>query len=676
MRLTSFQITEFRSINDSGEISTQRITAILGRNESGKSNLLRALASLKPPGGIQPLSKIKDFPRHRRLSEWSEDTIAVRTKWELDAAERAELVKLCPRARDVTTVQVSRPYGATYIVDLPGLSPFGATAEQIQDLIAQAEPALEAGAAAVGDQAVAVAAAVAAWVGDVTPTADTDSWPARAAAAMEPLRTAFAAAGSALPNPAATPVAEIERLATELQKDPAAIVAAQNWILAKLPTFVFLDDFPQLNGHQHIGEFLARRGTPQETEADRNFAKLCRVAGINPDELQSLHQSGDHESRNQLVNRASAVVTSEVRRLWKDRPLKIRFNLDADHLDTLISDPNETYDVEVNLDERSRGFRWFFSFYIVLSADTQGGNAEGAILLLDEPGLFLHALSQADLLRHFDNDFKNQIVYTTHSPFMVPTQAIERVRTAQISQRQGTTVSNDPTGDARTLFPLQSALGYSISQSLFLGAHNLVVEGVTDYWILSSLAGFIADRGQGTRLDKKFTLTPAGGAQRVSYMVALLTSERLQVVVLFDDERQSRATSLELLKSKLIREDGIAWVTEAFADPKPAEADIEDVLDSDVFDALVREAYAEELSGKTLALNASIPRIAKRYEAAFADLGIEFFKTRPARLLLDKMGTAPDEIATPATIERFQRLFASLNKRLAKIVAKDAEPFA
>ena len=59
------------------------------------------------------------------------------------------------------------------------------------------------------------------------------------------------------------------------------------------------------------------------------------------------------------------------------------------------------------MDERSRGFRWFFSFYIVFAADTQGGDAEGAILLLDEPGLFLHALSQADLLRHFDNDFKN-----------------------------------------------------------------------------------------------------------------------------------------------------------------------------------------------------------------------------------------------------------------------------
>jgi hypothetical protein len=75
-------------------------------------------------------------------------------------------------------------------------------------------------------------------------------------------------------------------------------------------------------------------------------------------------------------------------------------------------------------------------------------------------------------------------------------------------------------------------------------------------------------------------------------------------------------------------------------------------------------------------LNSEIPRAAKRYEAALADLGIDFHKTRPARLLLDKMGSTPDTIATVATVDRFQRLFGSLNKRLAKIVAKDTEPFA
>ncbi|PJN92691.1 hypothetical protein CNY89_27470, partial [Amaricoccus sp. HAR-UPW-R2A-40] len=94
-----------------------------------------------------------------------------------------------------------------------------------------------------------------------------------------------------------------------------------------------------------------------------------------------------------------------------------------------------------------------------------------------------HARSQSDLLNHFKKDFDNQILYTTHSPFMVPTHALETIRTVSIAEDKGTTVTNDPTGDARTLFPIQAALGYDLAQSLFIGPNNLVVEGVTDYWI-------------------------------------------------------------------------------------------------------------------------------------------------------------------------------------------------
>ncbi|MGJ7583669.1 ATP-dependent nuclease, partial [Variovorax sp. RHLX14] len=178
-------------------------------------------------------------------------------------------------------------------------------------------------------------------------------------------------------------------------------------------------------------------------------------------QLQNLLEKNDQATRNQLANRAGSVVTAEIRRLWKDRPLKVRFNLDGQYLDTLVSDPNSAYDVEVNLDERSRGFQWFFSFYIAFFADTKGGRAEDAVLLLDEPGLHLHPHSQADLLAHFEKDFGNQIIYTTHSPFMVPTHRLDAVRTASLDETTGTTVSNAAQGDAATLFPLQAALALS-----------------------------------------------------------------------------------------------------------------------------------------------------------------------------------------------------------------------
>ena len=347
--------------------------------------------------------------------------------------------------------------------------------------------------------------------------------------------------------------------------------------------------------------------------------------------------------------------------------------MDANHLDTIISDPTSTYDVEVNLNERSRGFQWFFAFYITFSADTDGGQAENAIILLDEPGLYLHAKSQSDLPRHLESDFSNQIIYSTHSPFLVPTHALDSVRTVNIAEDIGTTVTNDPTGDARTLFPLQAALGYDLAQSLFVGPNNLIVEGVTDFWIMSAVSAYAAEKGR-TALSASLTLTPAGGAQKVSYMVALLTSESLNVLVLLDTERDSRATKEELLKARLIRDQNVVFVSEAFTTP-PGEADIEDMLDPTVYEELVLESYASELKGKRLKLNMNIPRVAKRIEAGLAELGIPFHKTRPTRLLLKKMASEPEKMLPTESLERFEALFALINSRLDKQVLRSVKPF-
>ena len=81
MKLESFRVRNFRSVFDSGVITTEKLTAILGRNESGKTNLLLALKSLNPAEGFGKLNDIKDFPRNRKLSECTPDTPVVDTTW-------------------------------------------------------------------------------------------------------------------------------------------------------------------------------------------------------------------------------------------------------------------------------------------------------------------------------------------------------------------------------------------------------------------------------------------------------------------------------------------------------------------------------------------------------------------------------------------------------------------
>lgn len=672
MRLESFRVRNYRSINDSGEIVVSRITALLGRNESGKSNLLRALHSLNPISGFETLRPIKDFPRHRRLEECTDDTSVLSTTWILDDDDKAALLEVLPRATEVSQVVIGRSYGKSRTVRFPELNAIPFDETDIKSKVKKVAAAVRA-AAQKQETPGTLDAAADAFEAAASATRLRDTWASQIVAVAKALRTALAGADADLTDKQEEVLSELEALAESIVGDKDAQQQARNWAIGAIPKFIYVDEYPELDGHQDISAYVQRKSQGLLEYSDQNFEKLCKVAGLDPDELQKLHGQNDHETRNQLANRASAVVTGEIKRLWKDRALKIRFNLDAHHIDTIISDPTSTYDVEINLNDRSRGFQWFFAFYITFSADTDGGHAENAVLLLDEPGLYLHAKSQSDLLHHLEADFSNQIIYSTHSPFMVPTHALDSVRTVNIAEEVGTTVTNDPTGDARTLFPLQAALGYDLAQSLFVGPNNLVVEGVTDFWIISAVSAYMSEKGR-TALSAALTMTPAGGAQKVSYMVALLTSEALNVLVLLDTERDSKVTKDELLKAKLIRDQNVVFVSEAFSS-QPNEADIEDLFDPVVYEALVREAYSKELKGKELKLNANIPRIAKRIEAGLADLEVPFHKTRPTRLFLKKMASEPENVLPEKSLEQFEALFALINGRLEKHVARDPKPF-
>lgn len=110
MKLQAFQVKNYRSINDSGLIELRSHTALVGRNESGKTNLLLALQSLNPPEGVKELSFEKDFPRDRPVGDFYPYIPVVHTQWELSEQERRELANIFPRGRDVMEVTVGRNY--------------------------------------------------------------------------------------------------------------------------------------------------------------------------------------------------------------------------------------------------------------------------------------------------------------------------------------------------------------------------------------------------------------------------------------------------------------------------------------------------------------------------------------------------------------------------------------
>lgn len=365
MKLIALRVQNYRSVNDSGEIEIRDRTALVGRNESGKTNLLLALCELCPPTRqFKELSFVKDFPRDRTRDEFTMDLPVAWTKWELSSTESQELTSVFPRAAGVTHVTVSRPYAARRDVEFIGLTPLTINMTFIESVIDKGETPFQYSLKAFEpEHQTALQQARTALLRSLRINSNNPfQWLESVKSALQEFQTSCSAASFVLPDDTSASLAELQAYLLETESDPSLYQNAKDWVLTSMPIFVFIDDYPVLPGHQNIVQYnQRRRDSNPMTDAETNFQKLLKVAGLDANELETL-LGKNHEERQLHTNRASAAVTKKVRQLWSDRQLKVRFHLDADHFDTLISDPTSFFDVEVNLDERSRGFKWFFHF--------------------------------------------------------------------------------------------------------------------------------------------------------------------------------------------------------------------------------------------------------------------------------------------------------------------------
>ena len=327
--------------------------------------------------------------------------------------------------------------------------------------------------------------------------------------------------------------------------------------------------------------------------------------------------------------------------------------------------------VSTALGTRSRGFVWFFSFLAWYSQLRK--KSENLILLLDEPGLSLHAKAQADLLRYFEEELKphHQLIYTTHSPFMVDPGHFERVRIVQDlsieldsdnlpEDRQGTQVITevlDATPDS--LFPLQGALGYEITQTLFIGPNSLVVEGPSDLRYIQTVSALLQEKGE-AGLSADWTITQVGGSGKISAFVALIGAQKdLKVAILIDCQKNDRQSIEHLYKMKLLEKKGI------FTYAQFTEADVEDMVDPKFYLKLVNGEFGSSVVLDDL--TKEHPRILRRIKHYLENNPLpkdaSFNHYRPARYFSDNIDSLADELSEQE-LDRFQQAFTALNNVL------------
>jgi predicted ATPase len=334
-----------------------------------------------------------------------------------------------------------------------------------------------------------------------------------------------------------------------LLKSVAALDKVGKHLRDRMPPFVYFSSYFAVRPRIHLNR-LAEREASGELDVAYDFGnlQLLKFLGFTAKELSEMESTApekgynyatdvrvqqqyqaalqQHErrvaERKKALYAAGSRLTEEIRRVWNDQSLSLRLEVDGQYLQTLVEDDSG---VLVELDQRSEGFRWLVSFFVVFHAQAADSLKE-AVLLLDEPGLSLHALKQQEFRKTVSRLAEgNQVIYTTHSPFMVGADELDLVRIVEMQERKaGSKVHTRlAVDDPKSIYPLQAALGYDLAQSMFTHHRNLVVEGVTDLLYIEALDKASTDDA-GASLAEGTAIVPAGSASKVVYYSTILTS--------------------------------------------------------------------------------------------------------------------------------------------------------
>ena len=341
------------------------------------------------------------------------------------------------------------------------------------------------------------------------------------------------------------------------------------YIIPNLPQFLYFDEYYSLPGTINLQKFLNGQVDDTFTKEQNDITKaLFELSNID---IKKVMDSNNYEDFIAELEATSNNITDKLLEYWTtNKNLEINFeiqtkeNTSTRNFEKLlqIRIKNTKHRVTLPLKNRSKGFIWFFSFLVWFSKVQEKKNL---IILLDEPGLNLHAEAQADLLKYIDKELlpRYQVIYTTHSPFMIESDKLDEVRTVYDSNdsKVGSIISNAlEEKDQGTLFPLQAALGYNLAQNLYISDKNLLVEGVADLMFLTVMSGILKENNR-EGLNEDITIVPVGGLDKVATFISLLRGNDLNMVCLLDTfiDQKGKKRLEDLIKDKIIKEKQIKF---------------------------------------------------------------------------------------------------------------------
>ena len=426
MILNSVRVQNFKRVIDSTKFKVdEKVTYLVGKNESGKTTLLRAISKLNPIDPAAGDFGILEYPRSRMVeyqqrAETQPDDILT-TTWSLSQEDIADLEEILgPAAREINSVEISKGYSNETVCKLE-----------------------------VDEQAV---------VRHLIESHQLNKDEQRAVQETQTVQELHLKL-SELETRTDWQYALLVFVISNFQ-DYNVDLTARNRLQSRLPKIGHFTEYMLMPGQISINDLKWRQENDALEDGHKVFLALLDMIDRGIDDLEQIEQ---HEILTAELEGAYNQLTNEFFSYWtQDQNLKVQFLLqralpgepapfnEGWVIRTRIQDPRQGH--STNFDERSTGFVWFFSFLVWFS-QIRRRYGEHLLVLLDDPGLSLHARAQGDLLWYIEDRLapSYQVMLTTHSPFMIDAAKLSRARTVE-KFAADTTTSQPPAHGGRSWY--------------------------------------------------------------------------------------------------------------------------------------------------------------------------------------------------------------------------------
>lgn len=301
-----------------------------------------------------------------------------------------------------------------------------------------------------------------------------------------------------------------------------------------IPKIVYFDSFTDILPDELTKEQI-QSATFEEDE--RAFMNLLYLLGISKQEFTKMIK-GDERNQSREFKRISNEITNKYNNVYMQEKVSIGLDKNGNKIFVQIFNEGDK-DNDIKPSQRSKGFQWFLAFYLLLNSIEED---KDAIILIDEPGLYLHATAQDDVLKFLNNEIDNQVIFTTHSPYLLDINKLNSLKLV-VRGNSGTNIVQKyyDCKDQETITPLVTAIGYNISKNpIELGnGLNVITEGISDrFYLLAFLKLY--------NIKKKINVIPSTGSQNIHLLISLCIGWSLDYKILLDNDRG--ATALEKIK--------------------------------------------------------------------------------------------------------------------------------